>query len=424
MDARRLSTLDALRRPVPRALALALVLVVTGCREVRTSPAEQQDATASSATGATHAVSSGSSASAGASGAGGSVASVAAAGGDGGSHGDGGAGGAGTGSGGEGGALAAPDPVPGCEELVWVGEPLWIEVRFWPAPRVATLASGDVGLVYIDDEPNPSTAESLLLAEPFAAWPPVLGATAIAMTSDDPNGFYNEDPRISARDDGTFALMVPGQHAGVVARYGEVPDHVEVPGLLTVLPTGDAAYRMAWDEDGDWRVDHLPTLDSAPVFLGVLPPHPCWTERTIILPDGSFLLSQGPSSYCEENVTLRLTRGSTAGLEEVASLPSTGLWDHALVPRADGAWLALAEVTHLTVLSLDATGAPGEPAWVMRRPLHAWFFAMAPWRGGFALAEFTGDDGRGGWGVRAVVSDGVHTTTSSAQRADCISSAR
>ena len=67
---------------------------------------------------------------------------------------------------------------------------------------------------------------------------------------------------------------------------------------------------------------------------------------------------------------------------------SEDVWQHELVPRPGGAWLLVVETDHVTATALAGDGTPLGAPWIGARNLPTDHVAAAPWRDGFAIAEF------------------------------------
>jgi hypothetical protein len=119
-----------------------------------------------------------------------------------------------TGAGGDG--AAPPTPVPGCELLVPVGEPVILPGIWHPAvPKLVPIDSTRAGIVYQDHDVAQDVAFSQTLEGAFDTWPPVVTDAVEHVRS---SSIGVDFSRLTSRADGTFGLHVGGS-AGEVSGY-------------------------------------------------------------------------------------------------------------------------------------------------------------------------------------------------------------
>lgn len=113
------------------------------------------------------------------------------------------------GGGAEGGGGGEPQysPVPGCETLVWTGEPIVIQGTSRPQlPQLAWVAESSAGLVYADHPEATDLLLSVDLPDAFGVWPPMMSLPTLHQEG----RFQNSLGTFSSRRDGTFAVTVEG----------------------------------------------------------------------------------------------------------------------------------------------------------------------------------------------------------------------
>lgn len=267
-------------------------------------------------------------------------------------------------------------------------------------PRLQRLGNGDVGLVHAD-RGAPERLLATVLPAPFEAWPPTPGAAILVGET----ATTNMELRLDGREDGTFS--VADHWPSVAGRFGEGAIGLTFDGWLVVDPSpAGGGYGIARLGDEVVRFDTL-EAGALPTSLGLRPSARCYRASAFVAADGSLFSSDGPARYCDAVPTVEIMRATPDGIEKLASHPVEGAWSHEILPRSGGAWLVTSDRDQLDVLPLDERGAVAGPAW--SEPTFQGFARVAPWRGGFTVAEFTNGEVEDGVGLR--VSDGVNTTT-------------
>lgn len=314
-----------------------------------------------------------------------------------------------------GGPLGGADPglVPGCEALVWSGDPITIpgyqSTRFI---HFAALDSGDVGVVFRDHD-NEGThldvMRSTVLAQPFAApWPP-----AVAPVVDQHFGqYFNEPGTFSALPDGTFAL---GEPIHGLFRFDAAGAIVELPPGVDLFldPAGGG-----WGIEGGSTLRHWDAAWSpGPVVTG-FDPAPCSFRPRLARNGSTTLLASWTYWGCWESEP---AIARTFALTPAQALETTDLGlafyprKAQLVPRQGGGFYLNLSTDGLgdpatagqLVARLDDTGALVAPIDVP--PAEAPPFAnrdLASWREGFVMTD------RSAAGIGVTVSDETHFTTS------------
>lgn len=378
---------------VPRTRLLVLgstLLGVVACGDDAPGGAGGSSSTAggstTSATTATSATSSGTGGSGtGGTGSGGSGSGVAGgpATSTGGAGGIGGEGAGGEGAGGEaaqglcaGPPVDEPTPVPGCESLVWVGEPVAVVLEGWPRQQGALLDGGDVGLVHLTIDSGPVVSRRI--ASPFASWPPAISEAVPVL----PGSSTGVVPFFSARSDGTFAVYTDG--AGAVGTFGEStvglrPDW----GVFALDPRPGAGGFLV----GIGTVEHFAAVVEGSVGVDVHTFEPgCIPPRGFVNDEGELMASnlRGAAGCNGPLDQLALLRARSDGGEDLDVLElGAPASDHRIVTRPGGAWLGLQLGMDLCVVPVDADGGLAGPALVTPTEAN---LSIAPWRGGLAFS--------------------------------------
>jgi hypothetical protein len=282
-----------------------------------------------------------------------------------------------------------PRPVPGFEDLSWVGEPL--RLTFQPGrgsfPRVVAIGGADAGLLHLaTGGTHPEAVVSWLLAGAFDCWPPaVSGPTEHVRRTEISN--YLVEPFVLPG--GRFSLPPQGD----VGTWGHA-------GMAAASAEDVATFR----EHDPWA-----SFDR--------PPYRHRRVVPVTLDDGSRLAAVAPLRARERGgAAAETAAGATEEVEIVRCVdgvlascgalvgPAGAL--QTVIPRSGGAWLVFEGPDGGFVLGIDTDGRPvGEP-W--RLPFHQafrrCFKTYTRWRDGFIVAI------QGGRTTRLFASDGVHTT--------------
>lgn len=297
------------------------------------------------------------------------------------------------------------DPVPGCEQLVWVGEPTVVpRHQGRPGARVFALDGDDVGLVHADQSTGPTRLVSRTIRQPFSSWPPRIDPPVTVYEGNDV--MDNGAVPVPSRRDGSFARYVSG--GSIVSRVGDAATS-QTDGIIVALdPAGDGgAYQLRFNDADDVLIDRLPSLSGelAPTPLGVVPVDGCYLEAAFVQSQGPLLMATGA---CGGQVLL--LRATSLYLEALGVVSAPDSYHVHLIRRTDGAWLATTQVQGITVQPIDGRGAVTGSAWSSTS--YYGVVQMTSWREGFAYVESTGgfgdDDTHGVW---LHVSDGVNATT-------------
>lgn len=320
----------------------------------------------------------------------------------------------GSGEGGLGGAPTAgspePGPVPGCEALELVGEPVLL---FNDGPPIdthvslAALPSGQVGLAYLNGWADGAELRSRTIGDAFVAWPPSVSdiavqyegsvASHVAISSHLPNGLFT----LTAGVRGIYSFSTPG---AVRADTDWVQTFLEpTPGTpfdVERFGSGPSSYVL----------DTYDSIDApVPSNSFELPPSSCHTMR-LATGDGGQLFSMASDYYCDDPPRVDFLRKGSGGIELVASIDlPVAPEQQSLAPRPGGYWYftsSSSEGIGSHAYPLDASGQlAGEP-W--NDPFTYGDFSpqFLPWRDGFVGTHR--EDGE----MSLFVSDGFNRTDS------------
>jgi hypothetical protein len=327
----------------------------------------------------------------------------------GGAQSDGGAALAGAPAGGEGGG--EPGPVPGCETLVWAGEPVSIPMWNAQAALLAPLDGGAVGLVYVGGNQGTSTEllSSRTIDGAFDAWPPVAINEPVVHVDGE---LVFGSSSLTSRPDGTFALVdyEPG-----IYRFGE-PGVVLVNETYTypfLAPGDDGAYFVEREVDGPLRFYKRSSLEplGSVEELGEMPqPDFCSTAYAELSDTPTFLFAS--RGYCNDGTGDPWAQFYQPGPTQIQVATTMPLpffpYSQILAPRPGGFWYAISAQFQTVVYRLTpVTTSIGEPIVIESDSLDP--HKLALWRDGFALTTHTPE------GLALLVSNGEQLTTSPAQ---------
>lgn len=336
----------------------------------------------------------------------------------------GGLGGAG-GVGGAGGAGGEPPTVvPGCEQLVFVGEPVIVpplsSMIFSREVRAAPLAGGRVGMTWLNYD-NTTFMDVLMsntIEAPFDTWPPAVNPAVQAFSAE---LISNHPGPIESRVDGTFAVG-PGprgifafEHTGPVSPFGDrwaqaFPEPAPSSGVLGV----------AFDSSSlTYTLESLPDLSgSAPSYVGTFASEWCVTTRAVFDSDSTFF-SSGTDYYCEDAPRVdfhRLTSGELVWLSGF-DLPFVPIKQELERRPGGGYWYSISNyIDGIAVYMLDDRGSPVGDPWTDSYTYGDTSPMFHPWRDGFVVSKRTVD------GISVFVSDGYNITASDAQLVEVKSS--
>ncbi|NUP11720.1 MAG: hypothetical protein HOW73_37210 [Polyangiaceae bacterium] len=317
-------------------------------------------------------------------------------------------------------------PVTGCEELAWVGEPVEVDGNGGPirGPGLFPLSSGGIGVTYADYAPDQFVKAiiSRTIAEPFGAWPPVIGAQTVHLTGfdfDDSLGVITATPQgVFARSglvEGVFAVGEPGV---LVRTTGSVGAMVDEAG-------SGSAYSVRWDANAAlYAIDRYasPGQAAEPELLGTVPPGapPAGHAEFRFATNGAntTLISAAPTSGAASldppvDAQLHFYRAQGGSIMETSHI-DLGFYPtrHWLVPREGGFFAAVSHPSNtngsgagvIAVYRIDHDGKQVGAPWVYRAPPPTDAWSFTGWRNGFAIGLQQGSR------LHIVVSDGVGVT--------------
>lgn len=299
-----------------------------------------------------------------------------------------------TGAFGPGGGGAGPEPIAGCEQLAWAGEPVILPGLWHPSrARLAALDGGSVGVVYDDYDNGGDNVDKVLsqtLSGAFDAWPPPVSDPVIHHSG----MVYNELSWLSARGDGTFALS--GFHLSGIFRFDDPQPIVADPFLRTYVlepEAGGGAYVVDYVTGGPPFATHFASVDplAGASDLGELElADDCGTFYGSVSA-GAPLLVFGSRHYCFEQskapTATFFSLGAAGELVESAAfeLPFFPVKQH-LEPRLAGFFYPVSsEIEGVTGFPIDAAGEPQGPPAIEASGDTRWPHDMAAWRDGYAV---------------------------------------
>jgi hypothetical protein len=301
------------------------------------------------------------------------------------------------------GGSPTPGPVPGCESLELVGEPILLPhdgPTFSRDHSLVPLDGDRVGLVYRSN----SEARTRILDDAFSVWPPTV-EDAIVIS----NGFLGGPPVVlSSLPSGLFTLRSLGylSETGVYA-FGEAG----------AVRSGEVFWNMFLYPGPETPFDVVTSEGLGPQLLGFASldaPRESFTQTVGDTSCGlGFMMATGETGTlfaavnydCEPKVDL-YRRGS-GGLELTAMLPlPVQGTDHRLETRPGGFWYFVTDWMEAGTYAyaLDEEGVlVGEP-WHDPYTFGDFTPHLRSWRNGFVGGH------RDGSGVSMFVSDGFHRT--------------
>ncbi|MBK6512876.1 MAG: hypothetical protein IPM79_15725 [Polyangiaceae bacterium] len=296
-----------------------------------------------------------------------------------------------TGGSAQGGGGSAPEPIPGCESLVWAGEPVVLPGLFHPRrARLAMLDGGRVGVVYDDYDNFGDLTDKVLsqtLSGAFDSWPPKVGPLVTHYAG----MLWNAPWWLSARAEGVFA--VSGGNMSGIFRFDDPTPIVVDPFLRTYLlepEAGGGAYVVDHSTGAPPSLSHFSSVEplAGETALGELElPDSCGILHASFS-GGSPLFVFGPGCSDTTPAASFFALGPTGELAPTASfeLPYFPIKQR-LEPRPGGFDYALVEeVESVAAFPTDLSGAPEGPPFVEASTDGRWAHDLTPWRGGHAVA--------------------------------------
>jgi hypothetical protein len=180
-----------------------------------------------------------------------------------------------------GGASGAPvpGPVPGCETLSLVGDPVLIPGTdyFASYAQLAMLDGNRAGLSFMSHLISQSTdVLSLVIDDPFGAWPPVLNDSVLHFEGE----IYNAPGAMNAQPGGTYAVGFGVRRILAFDQPGVVRDFDQ--GWSQVFPYPDGGFDILKYSDAlGYELQHLASAASASPVAS-LPSPGCLTVRSVL----------------------------------------------------------------------------------------------------------------------------------------------
>jgi hypothetical protein len=314
-------------------------------------------------------------------------------------------------AGGPAGGSPSPGPVPGCEALELVGEPILLPNEDAPPwdwnASLVTLDGDRAGLVYMssgygsDGEVRTRTIDGA-----FSSWPPTINDSLVVY-----EGFIGDVPLVlSALPSGLFSLSLGAPGIYAFDAPGAVREAEMGWSSVFVYPEAGTPFDVvSYDDIAGHQLHGFPSLDAPSETVGqTFAVESCGRVTMATGPSGT-LLSAGTSSFCGQSPQVELFKKGPGGLVLAATLPlAAHPSEERLAARPGGYWYFMANwdgQTGTYAYALDEDGVPvGEP-WH-----DPYFFGdftphLRAWRDGFVGGH------RAEGGILSIfVSDGFNRT--------------